>query len=94
MTWAMLAYKPTTIWQLKDVLACWRQTDLREAYIGDVLWLLMRAQYPRTKIPAFSEYAAELREDRVRDTRSGEQIITELAEQIRERISRRKERPT
>ena len=68
---------------LLNMLNAERKNELKAAYIGDVLWRIMLAYFPESRVPSYSQYMRTLYGDE--EAKSGEEIVDDLIDRIKNR---------
>ena len=57
---ALLAYRPQSVPMLDYAVSMLRKAQIKERYMGDLLWLTAKAQYKRFDFPPYSDSADRL----------------------------------
>lgn len=82
MTFARLAYRPNSIYELSCVLRYLRREELKSQYARNTASLILRAICPKLEREMYSDFVGKV-EGRVQeDNRSGREIIDDLIKRL------------
>lgn len=85
MTFALLAYRPGSVAQLRLLLRYMRREELKNQYARNTDCIILRALCPEIRRELYSEFVETLDGTRMKDTRSGEEIRQDIISKLRRR---------
>ncbi len=89
MTFALLAYRPGSVAQLRLLLRYMRREEVKRQFEANTACLTLRALWPELKRGLYSEFVEALDGSRTKDTRTGEEIRQDIISNLRRRVKKR-----
>lgn len=89
MTFALLAYRPGSVAQLRLLLRYMRREELKSQYAWNTVCIILRALCPEIRRDLYSEFVETLDGTRTEDTRTGGQILEDMIAKLEGRAEKR-----